>query len=57
MSMPGIDTTQRCMDNCDMNDKCIGWSYKSESRMCWGMNAIEGVMKVDGTKSGSCIGK
>ena len=57
MNIPGVNSRQVCMDNCDMNEKCMGWSYKADSRMCWGLNSITGVVAVAGVISGSCVGK
>ena len=57
MNIGGVDSRQVCMDNCDMNEKCTGWSYKADARMCWGMHSITGVIAVPGVSSGSCVGK
>lgn len=57
MSMGGVDTVQRCMDNCDIKKECMGWSYKAESHWCWGMNNIKGVLTFADVKSGSCVGR
>ncbi|CAF1104510.1 unnamed protein product [Adineta ricciae] len=57
MNVPGVDSHQVCMDNCDMNEKCMGWSYKANTRMCWGMHSITGVIAVPGVNSGSCVGQ
>ncbi|CAF1655476.1 unnamed protein product [Adineta ricciae] len=57
MNVPGVDSHQVCMDNCDMNEKCMGWSYKANTRMCWGMHSITGVIAVPGVNSGSCVGE
>ncbi|CAF3577709.1 unnamed protein product [Adineta steineri] len=56
ISFAGVDTTQRCMDNCDLSDQCIGWSYKPTTKMCWGFSSIKGAIKIDGVRSGSCVG-
>ncbi|UJR07800.1 hypothetical protein I4U23_012082 [Adineta vaga] len=56
LSIPGIDSTQSCMDRCDIDAKCMGWSYKPDSKMCWGLTNIKGVVAVSGVRSGSCVG-
>ncbi|CAF1021482.1 unnamed protein product [Adineta steineri] len=56
MSIPSIDTTQRCMDSCDIESKCMGWTYYPDSKWCMGFNSITGLYSTPGTKSGSCIG-
>ncbi|CAF1431655.1 unnamed protein product [Adineta steineri] len=52
----GVDTAQRCMDTCDLSGECMGWSYKPATKMCMRFSSIAGVIKVDGVRSGSCVG-
>nr|ACD54698.1 unknown [Adineta vaga] len=52
----GIDSIQRCLDLCDTNEFCRGWSYEKETQLCDGMYDIRGVSIHEGVVSGSCAG-
>ena len=53
----GIQTVQRCMDKCDINANCMGWSYEVDTKLCWFHSTITGITAAANVKSGSCIGK
>ncbi|UJR18587.1 hypothetical protein I4U23_005494 [Adineta vaga] len=51
----GIDSIQRCLDLCDTNEYCKGWSYEKETTLCEGKYDIQGVSVTKGAVSGSCV--
>ncbi len=54
---PWIDSIQRCLDYCAVEQNCMGWSYKPSTTVCFGFSSITGIMRVSDVKSGSCVGK
>ena len=56
-SLENIASLSDCMNNCDQNRACLGWSYKSKSKKCF-LQASAGVKVVDDEfQGGSCTGK
>ncbi|CAF1549273.1 unnamed protein product, partial [Adineta steineri] len=51
-----LDTYQDCMNVCETDSKCYGWSYRNSTKSCWLQTSLH-TLYGDGLKNGgSCLG-
>ncbi|CAF1012137.1 unnamed protein product [Adineta steineri] len=55
-SINNITTYQDCINQCEKDSKCYGWSYKNSSQRCWLQTSL-GITNIDkSVMGGSCLG-